>query len=154
MAAMVVRLVKEKGVTVAEAMSEVVCIVDCDQSVAEAVATLADMNVTGAPVVDGERIVGVVSRSDLLKAPDRAAEVTAVMTKVVYAVRPSDPLLLAVRLMTEQAIHRVIVINDEGELAGVLSAMDVLRVMVDEAGPHELGYVDLRTTELSASRGE
>ena len=145
---MVVRLVKEKGVTVADAMSDVVCIVDHDQSVAEAVATLTGMSVSGAPVVDGERIVGVVSRSDLLRAPDRSAEVTSVMTNVVYAVRPNDPLMLAIRLMAEQAIHRVIVINEDGELNGVLSAMDVLRVLVDEAGPLELDYVDLRTTEV------
>ena len=45
-------------------------------------------------------------------------------------------------------------LNDDGELNGVLSAMDVLRVLVDQAGPLELDYVDLRTTEVVSPRGK
>lgn len=142
---MVIKLAKDKAGTVAEAMSEVVCVIDHDATVDEAASTLTEMGVTGAPIVDGERIVGVMSRTDLIHAGDGEMEVTKIMTTTVYAVRPDDPLTLAVRLMVEQHIHRVIVVNGEGDLHGMLSAMDVLRVIAEQSGPSDnIEYVDLR----------
>jgi CBS domain-containing protein len=45
-----------------------------------------ELRVTGAPVMRGERVVGVVSQSDLLRARDDTDSVEDVMTKTVYAV--------------------------------------------------------------------
>src|SRR5262245_46629263 len=109
---MPIKLAREKLGPVASAMTEVVCIVEHTASVAEAAQTLSDLHVTGAPVMNGERIVGVVSQTDLLRANGSGTPVSEVMNRTVYAVRPDDPLLLAVKLMVEQHIHRVIVVNE------------------------------------------
>jgi CBS domain-containing protein len=128
-----IKVAKERLGTVGELMSEVVCVVDESATVAEAAQTLASMKVSGAPVVSGERVVGVVSQSDLLAHPEADAAVTTAMNATIYAVRPHDPVMLAARLMVEQQIHRVVVVNDAGELHGMLSSMDVLRATVRAA---------------------
>ena len=151
-AEMPIKLAAEKMGNVASAMTEVVCIIDHTASVAEAARTLADMHVTGAPVMLEERIVGVISQTDLLRAQDSATPVTEVMNETVYAVRPHDPLFLAVRLMVEQRIHRVIVVNDDGQLHGVVTSMDVLRVLAHGVSAESpLDYVDLRALTITTS---
>jgi CIC family chloride channel protein len=142
---MPIKLAREKMGTVAAAMTEIVCIVDHTAGVDEAIRTLSELRATGAPVMQGERIVGIVSQSDLLRVRGASTSIQEVMTETVYAVRPDDPLLLAVRLMVEQKIHRVLVVNDAGELYGILSAMDVMRVLAHgHAEDGNLEYLDLR----------
>ena len=52
---MPIKLAKERLGTVGSAMSEVVCVIDHDSNIAEAVRTLSELSVTGAPVVRGEK---------------------------------------------------------------------------------------------------
>ncbi len=124
-------------------MTEIICVIDETSTVADARDAIADAKITGAPVMSGEAVVGVVSRSDLLRAQDDQL-ISEVMSEMVYAVRPEDSVMLAVRLMAERVIHRVIVVNDSGELQGVLTAMDVLTALAEGISPNdELRYVEL-----------
>lgn len=106
-----------------------------DATTGEAARSLTSHRISGAPVVDRGRIVGIVSKSDLLDMRTRPSEpgvltLDDVMTHLVFAVRPHDPAMLAVQLMTEEGIHRVIVVDERGKLAGIVSPMDVLRALV------------------------
>jgi len=71
------------------------------------------------------------------------------MTRVIYAVRADDPVLNAVRLMADENIHRAIVVNDDGTLAGIVVPMDILRVLAQDADTRRttahVEYVDLRS---------
>jgi CBS-domain-containing membrane protein len=141
-------------------------------SVDEAARCLTFHQVTGAPVLDQGRIVGVVSKSDLVdpryrSAPADELTVRDAMTRAVHAVRPGDPAMLAVRLMVQEGVHRMVVVDDQGRLAGIVSAMDVLRALargdaVQENDPtyderHErhaepalaTGYIDLTVFEVA-----
>ena len=73
------------------------------------------------------------------------------MTRVIYAVRAGDSILAAIRLMVDEDIHRVVVVGDEGEVAGIVTPMDVLRALAcgrDLADPDQVDppiqFVDLR----------
>lgn len=108
--------------------------------------------ISGAPVTgSGGRVLGIVSRTDLVDprhkhAPD--TPIADVMTRVVFAVRADDPVLWAVRLMIEERVHRAIVTDEAGLMAGIVTPMDVLRTLVPKNVPGPLGvgftYVDLR----------
>ena len=75
--------------------------------------------------------------------PDGTTLVRDVMTRLVYGVRAGDSVLAAVRLMIDEKIHRVVAVNDDGSIAGVIVPMDILRVLArKEVG--RLEYVDLR----------
>ncbi|MCA9625400.1 MAG: CBS domain-containing protein [Myxococcales bacterium] len=147
---MAIKLATERLARVADVMSAIVGVVDESSTVEEARDALADLGVSGAPVMRGEQVVGVVSQTDLLRARNDLS-VTEVMTETIYAVRPDDSVLLAVRLMVEQRIQRVIVVNDDGELHGILTSLDALGALAAAfgAGP-DLGYVDLRGQNADA----
>ena len=80
------------------------------------------------------------------------------MTPVVYAVRATDPAFLAVKLMVDESIHRVVVIDDLGNLAGIVTSSDVLRAIRDGkvietmSNPTRLEYVDLRQQGARSQR--
>ena len=75
--------------------------------------------------------------------PDGTTLVRDVMTRLVYGVRAGDSVLAAVRLMIDEKIRRVVAVNDDGSIAGVIVPMDILRVLArKEVG--RLEYVDLR----------
>jgi len=102
------------------------------------------------PVVDGTRVVGIVSQRDLLRAavssllePDREAErawfrrvvVATVMTPHVFTVPPWAPLQTAVGIMVDKRIGCLPVVED-GRLVGLLTETDCLsrlRTLLDAA---------------------
>jgi signal-transduction protein with cAMP-binding, CBS, and nucleotidyltransferase domain len=103
--------------------------------------------------------VGVLSNSDLADPRRRRSGasglVSDVMTRVIYAVRADDPVLTAVRLMADENIHRAIVVNDDGSLAGIVVPMDILRVLAQDAETRgttaHVEYVDLQTMNNGAA---
>ncbi|AKT40818.1 CBS domain-containing protein [Chondromyces crocatus] len=105
-------------------------------SVMEAVRKMSECGISGAPVLDAGRIVGLVSKSDLV-TPGRAYEkeprytIDGLMSRVVYAVRPGDPVMTAVRLMVAEKIHRAVVVTEEGALVGMLTPMDIMRALAE-----------------------
>jgi CBS domain-containing protein len=69
---------------------------------------------------------------------------------VLFAVRARDPVMQAVRLMVEEDIHRALVVNDDGTLAGIVAPVDILRgllkgLSVGSAPAVPVKFVDLRT---------
>jgi predicted transcriptional regulator len=139
---------------VRDVMTEAILLLRTDMRVNKAWSLLHDAGVTGAPVLDARgHLVGVLSNSDLAdprrRRSDASGLVADVMTRVIYAVRADDPVLTAVRLMADENIHRAIVVNDDGTLAGIVVPMDILRVLAQDADTRattaHVEYVDLRS---------
>lgn len=158
-----VKVAMMKTLRVRELMSRDVVTIASKTSVEDAARSLTLHHVTGAPVLDRGRIVGVVSQTDLVTphVQDRTHTVADVMTQVVYAVQPGDPAASAVRLMAQEEVHRCVVVDDKGQLAGIVTAMDIMKALAkgDFHRSDQLGhdfhadpaaaveYVDLRTFE-------
>jgi CBS-domain-containing membrane protein len=145
-----VKLGMERTLRVADVMSRDVIAIAAGLSVDEAAKRLIDNHVSGAPVMtESGRLIGVVTRGDLLEPRHRhmGATVEDAMTRVIYAVRTHDPLTIAVKLMVEEKIHRAIVVDDHGRLAGIVTPMDVLKA-IHRAQPEDstatLEYVNLK----------
>src|SRR5262245_56857348 len=114
---------------VRDVMTESVVTLAPEMSLAEAASTLTTIGVSGAPVCDAAgRMIGVFSQSDVVKLdgciPD-GANVGTIMTRAVVSVRPSDPLVSAIRLIAEKGVHRLMVAGEDGQLVGILTPMDV-----------------------------
>jgi CBS domain-containing protein len=128
-----------------------------EQSIVEAQQLLASKSVSGAPVVDASgRVLGVVSQNDLVRKathPDTAEKagqfftsiedyaelgdtpvppssqtVGEVMSRRVFSVSRDTGVAVAANIMRERHIHRLLV-TDRGVLVGVLSSLDLLRVV-------------------------
>lgn len=139
---------------VRDVMTEAVVYLQSETPASEAAEILTRHRINGAPVLGHHgHVVGLVSKTDLLDArrepADREMLVSDAMTRVVFAVRTNDPVMLAVRLMVEEEIHRAVVVNDDGTLAGIVAPMDILRAMLSglrvEAPDEEPLFVDLES---------
>jgi predicted transcriptional regulator len=128
-----IKIARERSVRVADVMTDALVVLDMRMTVETAARILAERRISGAPVVAATgRPIGVVTTIDLLdprhQGPD--ATVENAMTKVLYAVRPGDPAMAAVRLMVAENIHRVVVVDEEhGKLVGIITSMDVMRAL-------------------------
>lgn len=159
-----------KTLRVREIMTTEVQTVAATTSIEEAARFMTEARISGAPVTDGGRIIGVVTKSDVANPAnwptgDGVPTTRSVMTPVIYAVRPGDPVISAARLMALENIHRAIVISDKGELCGIVTAMDVVRALARGERVQEfeepqrrhgepemgVGFIDLRTIEFVAN---
>lgn len=99
---------------------------------------------TGMPVVDGEQVVGMISRRDADKAIVHElghAPVKGFMTTEVITISPDTPLNEVQKMVVEYDIGRLPVV-DQGRLVGIVSRTDILRILHGEDTPedHELLY--------------
>jgi tRNA nucleotidyltransferase/poly(A) polymerase len=99
---------------------------------------------TGMPVVDGEKVVGMISRRDADKAIVHElghAPVKGFMTTAVITISPDTPLNEVQKMVVEYDIGRLPVV-DQGRLVGIVSRTDILRILHGDDTPedHELLY--------------
>ena len=127
--------------TVGDLMTTRPLVVWPDTALAEVAEILELRQVSGVPVVDWTGyLVGVVSQMDLLRirASDTlwaewpGLEARHVMSRPVLTVLAETPLGEAARRMEEHGVHRLVVVDDDGETPiGVLSATDVVRAIAE-----------------------
>ncbi len=106
-----------------------------DATVEEAIYSLLENRVTGAPIVDEQgHLLGIVSEFQLLEAiyrPEVKQElVSDVMTKDVISVAEDATLSEIANLLLLHRIRRVPVVR-EGKLVGIITRRDLLRCTVD-----------------------
>jgi CBS domain-containing protein len=119
--------------------------------------------ISGGPVVDRGKVVGVISESDIARAllppeqldtramplhpsmyfargeqrtvtsDDKPISVEECMSSDVISVHPSDGLWTAARIIAHRGIKRVPVVDDEGYLVGIVARGDIMRAMTQEA---------------------
>jgi CBS domain-containing protein len=128
-------------------MTGEVVALDADTPVDVALRRLERTQVSGAPVVDHGRVVGVVTLRDLLvpvladgpvlttgpfhrhEHQLTAYRVHELMTAEPVTARPDWPLAQAVLAMEQARINRLPVVDSTGRPAGILTRDDVLRVL-------------------------
>jgi CBS-domain-containing membrane protein len=118
-------------------MSKNVYIVDAEASAEEAAWGLTRRHIGGAPARDGQgNLVGVLSSSDLVN-PEPAqwirgeATVADLMNPDVISLYADDPAMAAVNEMAKRDIHRIVVLDADGKLAGIVTPMDVVRALAE-----------------------
>jgi CBS domain-containing protein len=118
-----------------------------DWSLKQAARAMIDHGVSGLPVVaDDGTVVGIITEADFIEAEaDRAigrrrlfdtvfgekktrvpSTVGAVMTTSLFVVDRNTMLSEAARLMTEQNVKRLPVVDPDGHLEGIVSRGDIL----------------------------
>lgn len=108
--------------------------------------TLLESGFHGMPVVNSEdRVVGKVSEIDLLKAlmegkdlkEVRACEVMKIKASVIHE---STPLAEAARLMSDEHLFRLAVVDEKDRLIGTVTRHDVLRGWMGGLGLTREGF--------------
>jgi IMP dehydrogenase len=84
---------------------------------------------SGFPVVEGKQVVGIITNRDLRFEEDLDAETRTKMTpreKLVFVKEDADT-AEAKRLMNKHRLERVLVVNDNFELRGLITVKDILK---------------------------
>ncbi len=105
-----------------------------DDSAATVAEALLSSDLRAVPVTRRSKLVGIVSRSDLVRGMAGAAElasvrVDSVMTPSPVVVRESDGVERARQAMRSLDVRSVPVVDDRGRLVGVVGARDIVQLM-------------------------
>lgn len=108
-----------------------------DTALGEVAKMMRDGDMGSVPVVENERLVGIVTDRDIVVrsvAEGKGAEtpVRQAMTTEIFSVKPDDFVFEAVRLMGDKQVRRIPVITENGQLAGIISMADVALETEDE----------------------
>ena len=108
-----------------------------EMTLREVAALMRDGDMGAMPVVEDGRLVGIVTDRDIVVraiADGRAVDVPIgdVMTSEIFSVRENDFVFEAIRLMGDRQVRRVPIINDAGELVGIIAMADVALETEDE----------------------
>ncbi len=115
---------------VGDIMTATVDTVTADATVGVARAKFAGGSHGAYPVVDDERrIVGIITRGDILRdgCPD-GDRLLDHATREVVSVRASDSAQTALRVMVDEHVEHVPVVDDGGRLIGICTRSDLLKV--------------------------
>jgi CBS domain-containing protein len=108
-----------------------------DASVFDALGLMAERNIGAVVVVDGDRLVGIISERDyarkvvLLDRVSKSTAIADIMTANVVTVTPEATVDHCMTLMTDRRIRHLPVIDDD-RLLGVVSIGDVVRAVIAE----------------------
>jgi len=118
--------------TIKDIMTPNVYMVDAAASAEEAAWGLTRRHIGSAPARDADgNVVGVLSQADLVD-PEPAqwikgdATVGDLMSPEVITLYDGDPAMAAVSEMAKRNVHRIIVLDDESKLCGIVTPMDVV----------------------------
>jgi len=136
---------------------------------------LIEKRISAVPVVDRDgRLVGIVSEADLLHRPEagtdrpdswwlslisgeravaedyvksHAVKVKDVMTKNVRAAHPDTPLSEIADLFEEQHIKRIPIVNEGGDLVGIVSRANIVQAFATARPTLEISAPDAMIRE-------
>jgi CBS domain-containing protein len=108
--------------------------------VASITRTLAQHRIGAVLVVEADgTVLGIVSERDIVRALAGLGESTLrmtagqLMTRVLFTVSPSSTVGEALQLMTDRRIRHLPVLEESGQLAGMVSIGDLVKARIAEA---------------------
>lgn len=108
-----------------------------DQMVYDVVKLMADKNIGAVPVVQGDKVVGIVSERDyarkmeLMGRASVGTPVSQIMTADVKTVDSNHTVDQCMSIMTERRLRHLPVV-DNGQLVGLLSIGDLVKAAIAE----------------------
>lgn len=93
-----------------------------------------DMHIRHLPVVSNEKVVGLISVTDISRVADvdkKNITCENLMTKPVITIEENDDLDALVVLFTSKKLHAVPVLDCEDKLIGIVSSIDMIKFMHD-----------------------
>ena len=141
-----------ESVKAGDVMTRNVISVEKDTPLAEVAERMAQAGVSGVPVVDGQKVIGVISEKDFVfemggkdlrsfmsvvahclkgkgcvASPMRHQKAEDIMTHPAVTVRQEIALSEVANIMAANNLNRVPVLDHEGKLAGIIARADIVQ---------------------------
>jgi CBS domain-containing protein len=107
-----------------------------DATVYDAVKLMAEKNIGAVLVIEGEKLVGLLSERDysrkiMLKGKrSRETKVSEIMSTELTVIPPNEPVDRCLRLMTDKRFRHLPVLDGE-KVVGVISIGDLVKYVID-----------------------
>jgi CBS domain-containing protein len=158
--------IRQSGLTASDLMTPAPTTVSERTPIGDAVRIMTERGIKRLPVVDQQgRLTGMVSRVDVLRAlgqpplremaerapqPGRLVKVGDIMVTNLPTVKAETSLDDVVDLLVTQAQRRVVVVDDQNHVAGIITDGDLLKQARENERP---GLVQALTRRLPAGKG-
>ena len=97
-----------------------------NQNINDAKKIMSEFRISGLPVVKEDKLVGIITNRDIRFQIDGNMEVSACMTSENLITVPLDTSLEdAEELLHKHRIEKLLVVNDSGDLAGLITVKDI-----------------------------
>jgi len=88
-----------------------------------------EQNVSGIPIIEGKKLVGILTRRDLKFLKDYDVKISSVMVKSNLVTGPAGTTLeQAKEILQEHKVEKLLLVNANSELAGLITMRDIDRV--------------------------
>jgi CBS domain-containing protein len=121
------------GQTIRDVMTSDPCTIDAEKSVAYAAKMMREEDVGLAPIVEGDKLIGMLTDRDITirvvaegRNPDQV-KVREVASTQVVTIDPQQDLSEALRIMAKHQVRRLPVVEEDGKLVGVVAQADIAR---------------------------
>jgi len=120
---------------------------------------MQENRITGVPITEGQKLVGLVSIDDIVTALDKGfidRPVEERMTRNVIVLQDDMPLSFAISYLNKYRYGRFPVLNKDQDLVGILSSTDVIRSLLVEMNREVLRLEKMQkdTSGVSSSFAE
>ena len=120
---------------VRDVMTSTVSTVAPEDTLRSAQAIMKEQTVTGLPVVNGNRLVGIVSMDDIIQALDSGhidERAETHMSRNVIVLEDDMPLSFAISYLDKYTYGRFPVLSKDKELVGIITSRDVIVALLVE----------------------
>jgi IMP dehydrogenase len=98
------------------------------ESVAVARKVMEEQNVSGIPIVQKDKLVGILTRRDLKFLKDDQVKIADVMTKDKLFTGPADTTLeQAKEILRKHKVEKLLLVDGKGKLSGLITMRDIDR---------------------------
>jgi len=132
---------------VSNIMSSQMLTVHAAQKVSDVYRLLTESRIHHVPVVNGNKLVGMISSTDMMKlsldaygTPDSANtayldsqfSIDGVMSTELTTVKPDDSIRSAAKILSTGDFHSLPVVNVDGKLVGIVTTTDLVNYLLDQ----------------------
>lgn len=98
----------------------------------DAAKKMAEYNVGSLAILEGDKLVGIITERDILKAIGKGISLNLLVeeigtTKNLITIDEEDSVYKAAELMAKYNIRHLLVTNHDGKLVGIVSIRDLIR---------------------------
>lgn len=137
----------KKNDPITRIMSTSVATVQIGQPLSDVRKVMCNQGVHHVPVIDGERLVGLISFTDMMKINlvvngadernintiiDQQFAISDVMTRDIKTIKNTETIRQASEILVEGSFHSLPVVNEQQSVVGIVTSTDLIRYLHDQ----------------------